>query len=270
MSPPSFATAGRTRVSISSLMVATVSASPASKNSPASLASPLSPSATTGAPDMKCSMMTPRIAGLRCRHSPSAFVTVMKSEPRNTPLTFATSNRRSASGDFTASALSRISSVPVASTVRRGRNLRVAGLGVVSVWMNIWALRGALGCPTNHNNRWSFAPRTSMRRPLRQRVEILVTQMPRHDRHGNRIGADRLPEARDQRPRPLLAGPSGEHQDRDVLILVDQLEDLLGGIAVADHAVRRDAGNAVGAAGEGVGLLVGSLMRCGFHDFGAA
>src|SRR6266511_3424615 len=61
MSPPSLATAGRTRVSISSLMVATVSESFGSKNSRASsAAAPVSPR-TSGAPDMKCSMMAPRI-----------------------------------------------------------------------------------------------------------------------------------------------------------------------------------------------------------------
>jgi hypothetical protein len=31
--------------------------------------------------------------------------------------------------------------VPVVSTVRPGRNFRVAGLGVVSVWMNMGVLR---------------------------------------------------------------------------------------------------------------------------------
>ena len=40
--------------------------------------SPL-PSAKSGAPVMKCSMIAPRIAGFRCCHSPSALVTVMKS-----------------------------------------------------------------------------------------------------------------------------------------------------------------------------------------------
>ena len=53
---------------------------------------------------MKCSMMAPRIAGLSCGHSPSALVTVMKSEPKNTPLTPLMANSRSASGDFAASA----------------------------------------------------------------------------------------------------------------------------------------------------------------------
>ena len=162
MSPPSLATAGRTRVSINSLIVATVSASAASKNSPASLVSPLPPAATIGAPDMKCSMITPRMAGLSCGQSAPDLVTVMKSEPRKTPPTPWISNSRSASGDWAASALSRISSVPVSSTVRPGRNLSVAGLGVTSVWMNMVLAPGAR-FGAIHRNRWSFRPTRSMR-----------------------------------------------------------------------------------------------------------
>src|SRR5947199_126966 len=78
-------------------------------------------------------MMMPRIAGLSCGHSESCLVTVMKSEPRNTPPTPGMLNSRSASGDLAASARSRISSVPLSSTVRPGRNFSVAGLGVASV-----------------------------------------------------------------------------------------------------------------------------------------
>ena len=44
-------------------------------------------------------MMTPRMAGFRCCHSPSPLVTLMKSEPKNTPVTPSISNRRAASGD---------------------------------------------------------------------------------------------------------------------------------------------------------------------------
>src|SRR5215212_4266166 len=268
MSPPSLATAGRTRVSISSLIVATVSASAGSKNSPASVVSPLVPAATIGAPDMKCSMITPRIAGLSCGHSAADLVTVMKSEPRNTPLTPWMSNSRSASGDWAASALSRISSVPEGSTVRPGRNFKVAGLGVTSVWMNIDSSGRHMSARSIHRNRWSFEPATSMR--LRQRVEILVAQMPRHHRDRNRIIARRLSEARHQRSRSFLAGSSRQHQDRDVLVFVDQLEDLLGGIAVADHALGRNTGHAVGARCEFVELLVRSLIGFRLHDVGDA
>jgi hypothetical protein len=87
------------------------------------------------------------------------LVMVMKSVPKNTPVTPGTPNRRSASGDCAASFLSRMSNVPVASTVRPGRNLRVAGLGVASVWMNM----GWLPAPAarsnrylKHSNTWRF------------------------------------------------------------------------------------------------------------------
>ena len=46
----------------------------------------------SGAPDMKCSMMAPRIIGLSSgQSSPVFLVTVMKSEPKKTPLTPGTS-----------------------------------------------------------------------------------------------------------------------------------------------------------------------------------
>src|SRR6185436_14978525 len=92
----------------------------------------------TGAPDMKCSMMAPRMAGLMCCHSSASFlVTDMKSEPRNTPVTPSTPNSRCANGEVVASDLSRKSTVPSPSTVLPGMNLSVAGLGVGSVWMNM-------------------------------------------------------------------------------------------------------------------------------------
>ena len=59
---------------------------------------------SSGAPDMKCSMIAPRIIGLSCCHSAaSSLVTAMKSEPKNTPLTPSIANSRSASGDCAAS-----------------------------------------------------------------------------------------------------------------------------------------------------------------------
>jgi hypothetical protein len=65
------------------------------------------------------------------------LVTEMKSLPKNTPLTLGRPNRRSASGDCTAASLFGMSSVPWPSTGLPGRNFRVAGFGVASVWMNI-------------------------------------------------------------------------------------------------------------------------------------
>src|SRR4029077_19699349 len=137
MSPPSLATAGRTRVSISSLIVATVWAAAEEKNSSGSSVLALA-LLSSGAPDMKCSMIPPRIMGLRCCHSAgSSLVTAMKSEPKNTPLTPSTANSRSASGDWAASSRLRRSSVPVYSTGRPGRGFKVAGLGGALVWVYI-------------------------------------------------------------------------------------------------------------------------------------
>ena len=54
----------------------------------------LASSATSGAPDIKCSMMAPRTAGFICCQSPSVLVTAMKSDPKNTPPTLSISNSR--------------------------------------------------------------------------------------------------------------------------------------------------------------------------------
>ena len=80
-----------------------------------------------------CSMMAPRIAGLRCAQSPADFVTETKSAPKNTPLTPSMENSAWAKGEACAAEGSRMSSVPDGMTVRPGRNFRVAGLGVDSV-----------------------------------------------------------------------------------------------------------------------------------------
>ena len=101
MSPPSLATAGRTRVSISSLMVRPSRCRRRRRiRRRIGGGGAVCPSRRSGAPDMKCSMIAPRISGLSCCHSPSVLVTVMKSEPKNTPPTLAISNSFSASGDL--------------------------------------------------------------------------------------------------------------------------------------------------------------------------
>ena len=82
-------------------------------------------------------MMTPRMAGFRCCHSPWALVTVMKSPPKNTPATPFTSNSWAARGDFwAASCVTKSRGAPF-TTGWPGKNLRVAGFGVASVWMNM-------------------------------------------------------------------------------------------------------------------------------------
>src|SRR5436190_1386143 len=286
MSPPSFSTAGRTRVSISSLMVATVSASLASKNSSPSAGAAPASARTSGAPDMKCSMMAPRIAGLSCCHSPLSLVTEMKSDPKNTPLTPPISNSRSASGDCAAAALSRMSRVPWDRTARPGRNLSAAGLGVGSVWMNmVGSLPRVQGprksCRYTQCNgsrgvkevrgigpvKWARrAPADS----LRHRIQVFVAQVAGHDGDRDRKGAGGLDQARDQRAGALLAGAGGKNQRRDLLVLVDQLEHLVGLVAFADHPLGLGAGDAARARRVAVEHAVGLLVRLRAHDVGDA
>src|SRR5216683_618083 len=133
MSPPSCATAGRTRVSSSSFICETTSVSASFAGSAAGALS-----SSTGRPAVKCSMMTPSTAGLSWYHSAdSSLLTVTKSVPRNTPVTPGTVNNRPARGERSAAAASGKLAVPCSITARPGRNLRVAGLGVGSVWMNM-------------------------------------------------------------------------------------------------------------------------------------
>src|SRR5215471_14912215 len=302
MSPPSLATAGRTRASISSLMVATVSESFASKNSSPSSDGAASALFTIGAPDMKCSMMAPRIAGLSCCHSPAVLVTATKSEPKNTPEIPAISNRRSASGDWAAASLSRISSVPLVSTGRPGRNLSVAGFGVGSVWMNMACSLGcaAIKTPTmGHCSRWRRAVEVSTCRsdmpkgdgpacgmPLGSRfaarltahearlsrhgVELLIAEVAGHDRDRDGKVACGLADTGHERPRSLLAGPGGEYQDGDVFVVLDEIEDFLRFLAFADHALRHHAGDARRARRMAIEHGIRLHVRLRAHDVGDA
>jgi hypothetical protein len=72
--------------------------------------------------------------------APGAAVTETKSLPKNTPVTSPVSNSASASGEASASSGVVNSRVPALITCRPGRNLSVAGLGVVSVSMNMAAM----------------------------------------------------------------------------------------------------------------------------------
>jgi hypothetical protein len=78
-------------------------------------------------------MIAPSIAGFICCQSPSVLVTEIKSDPKKTPLTLGISKRCAAKGDCAALSLVGMSRVPFSSTLRPGRNLSVAGLGVASV-----------------------------------------------------------------------------------------------------------------------------------------
>src|SRR4029453_2901656 len=303
MSPPSLATAGRTRASISSLMVATVSESFASKNSSPSPDGAASALFTIGARDMKCSMMTPRIAGLSCCHSLAVLVTAMKSEPKNTPEIPAISNRRSASGDCAAASLSRMSSVPLVNTGRPGRNLSVAGFGVGSVWMNMacsFNCAGSKSPRSGHCNRWRCAVEVSTSRSGRPKgdgpvgrpslafalpahltagraargsrhgVEFLIAEVAGHDRDWDGKVARGLTDTGNERPRSLFAGRGGEHQNGDVFVVLDEIEHFLRFLAFGDHALRHHAGDARGARRMTIEHGIRLLVRLRTHDVGDA
>src|SRR5271165_738518 len=196
ISPPSCATAGRTRVSINSLIWETTSSS---SSSPASTIALSATASNTGRPAVKCSMITVRIAGFNWYQSLSpSFVTVIKSAPKKTPVTCGRENSRSASGEVRAATSGSVKfAVPEAMTVRPGRNFRVAGFGVCSVWINIdgsdgWTKQSALimggqrgestlGSLYEHSNRGR--QRSAPRRPAStDGVELLQGEAARDDR----------------------------------------------------------------------------------------
>src|ERR1700733_1689600 len=84
------------------------------------------------------------MAGFRCFQSPSRLVTEMKSEPKKTRATSGIANSALARGERApCSALGKSATAPSPITSLPGRNLRVLGLGVDSVWMNMGARPGA-------------------------------------------------------------------------------------------------------------------------------
>src|SRR5581483_4220459 len=208
MSPPSCATAGRTRVSISSLIWAMTSGSP---SSPTAVSSSSADPVISGTPRVKCSMMAPRIAGFRCFQSPSRLVTEMKSEPKNTRLTSGTANSAVASGERLAvSATGKSATWPSPMTSRPGRNFSVFGLGVDSVWMNIGGTVGqrALHGPCGHANQGDPPDGTGR--------ELCLLQRGDHDRRG-RGGYDLAVLARKRRVEEVDRPPALQHaRFRDV------------------------------------------------------
>src|SRR5438309_531273 len=66
--------------------------------------------------------------------------------------------------------------------------------------------------------------------------------MPGHDGDRDRVVPGGAAHAGDQRSRPVLAGSSGEDEDRDILVVLDQAEDLVRGGALAlGRGTRRGA-----------------------------
>ena len=123
------------RVSMSSLtwMATSLSISASSRGDPAVAFSP-----TVGAPEVKCSMMAPRMAGfIICQSLSPDLVTVIESGSRNIPATPSTSNTRAARGEASAAAASGKSAVSDFRTGSPGRNFMASGFDEFSVWMNM-------------------------------------------------------------------------------------------------------------------------------------
>src|SRR5918993_959883 len=148
MSPPSCATAGRTRVSISSRICSMISESAGSSSMCGGAATWIPaavPALNKGALLTKWSSSMPTTSGSSSSHeTPGPAVTEMKSPPKNTPSTMPVANRAEASGEASAVSRSAKSRLPASITVSPGRNLRVAGLGVCSVRISMevmWSRR---------------------------------------------------------------------------------------------------------------------------------
>src|SRR5215207_945836 len=101
-------------------------------------------------------------------------------------------------------------------------------------------------------------------------VEIFVAQFARNDSNWNGVGARRLGEAGYQRPRAVLAGTGGQDEQRDVVVLLDQLEDLLGDVALADDLLRCDSGNVARTRGGLRQHGARFILRFLAHDVGNA
>ena len=254
MSPPSPATAGRTRVSSSSLMVATVSASLVVEEL---------------ARRRRCRRRSPRLeqrlAGHEVLHDgaedrrlevlPFAVGLghgdeVGAEEHAGDARRWRTAAR--ASGDARRRrGVADVERAVVQARLRPGRNFSVAGFGVASVWMNIgllltqrgfkarrsdigscvlarvrmmWAARSAAQacrCSRAANRRADLTPArrcsSSLRCPGTMAIGIGKVA-------GRLAGKARRPAG----PGPSLPVPAASTRMRDVLVLLDQLEDLLG------------------------------------------
>src|SRR6266851_7202314 len=62
---------------------------------------------------------------------------------------------------------------------------------------------------------------------------------------------------------PSMSVPAASTRDGDVFVLVDEVEDLLGLVAVADHPLGRDPGGTIGAARKTVEHRVRGLVSLG-------
>src|ERR1700722_15734103 len=243
--------------------------------------------------------MAPRIIGLSWGHSASPLVTAIKSEPKNTPLTPATSNSRWASGDRAASSRPRRSRVPDSSTTRPGRNFMVAGFGVASVWMNIglsigrqfqpgsvaslnslYYMANLLGSSRRVPRAEASTPRRCCTRPVndaekaaqgspsRESINFQIGEVAGDDGDRNGIIARGAADGGDQRAGAFGTGAGAEDEDENVLVLVDQLQNFFGFCALAQRLFGGDARDVFGP--RRIFDELGARLLMGFraHDIG--
>src|SRR5215831_3529763 len=121
-------------------------------------------------------------------------------------------------------------------------------------------------------DKWRFRPPRSTARVTAFKsgtgVNIVVAQMARNNCHRDRECASGLGQVGDEWPGALLAGARGEHEDADVGVLVDQLDDFFRRIAFADHPVGCDASDLFCPGGELVEGGICRLLLLGHHDVG--
>src|SRR6478609_2609028 len=99
-------------------------------------------------------------------------------------------------------------------------------------------------------------------------VDIFVAQMARNDRHRDREVAGGLGQIGDEGPRAVLAGAGSQHEDADIGVLVNQLDDFLCRIAFTDHPIACDPCDLFRPRGELVEGGICRLLLLGHHDVG--
>src|SRR6185312_10980814 len=167
------------------------------------------------------------------------LLTETKSAPKNTCVTPSRPKSRSASGERVAASVSAKLAVPCSITVRPGRNLRVAGLGVVSVSMNIDCLRLlALNLANRRDNSTLYqlgSSRQAFGACSSHRGNLLLAEPARYDgdRHAQFAGA--RDQGRDQRSGPFLARAGTQNDDRDARLFVDQRQQFFAAAAAASQ-----------------------------------
>src|SRR5262249_35724655 len=134
------------------------------------------------------------------------------------------------------------------------------------------------GAAIVYSNRWRrtaevqafFPARWQAPHGSRHRVEVLVAEVAGHDGDRNWKIARVLADAGHEWARPFLACSGGQHQDGDVLVVLDEIEDFLRFLPLPDHALRHDPGDAGRTRRKAVEHRIRLLIGFRPHDVGHA